>query len=220
MRLLAVTFIFLLGVSQNNLNAQNADCEQTLNLASAEFEAGRFYELPTILKPCLEKGFSKEQKIRAFLLLTQSYLIVDNPTAAEDSYLQLLKADPEYVANPTRDPIDVYYLSKKFTTTAIFTPHFQAGANTSLPRTIHSLNTTSAIDQLSKDKTYKIGFQVGGDVDWNINERWSLSLGAGYSRKSFKTEFNDNNQGYRSSFTEKQDWIDVPLLLKYSLDSG
>jgi opacity protein-like surface antigen len=220
MRLPAMIFIFLLGVSQSNkLNAQNT-CEQTLNLASAEFEAGRFYELPAILKSCLEKGFSREQKIRAYLLLTQSYLIVDNPNAAEESYLQLLKADPEYVANPTRDPIDVYYLSKKFTTTAIFTPHFQAGANTSLPRTIHSLNTTSAVDKLSIDRIYKVGFQIGADVDWNIDERWSLSLGAGYSRKSFKSEVNDNNQGYRSTFTEKQDWIDIPLLLKYSLDSG
>jgi len=220
MRHLVIIFILLLGVSRSNLNAQNADCEQVLSYASAEFEAGRFYGLPIILKPCLDRGFSKEQKVRAYLLLTQSYLILDNPTAAEESYLQLLKADPEYVANPARDPIDVYYLSKKFTSTAIFTPHFQAGANASLPRTIHSLNTVSAVNQLSKDQIFKVGFQAGADVDWNIDERWSLSLGAGYSRKSFKTNFNDNNQGYRSSFTEKQDWIDIPLLLKYSLDSG
>jgi len=220
MRHLAMIFILLLGVSRSNLKAQNNECEQTLSFASAEFEAGRFYGLPGILKSCLEKGFSKEQKIRAYLLLTQSYLILDDPAAAENSYLELLKADPEYLATPLHDPIDVYYLSKKFTSTAIFTPHFHAGANTSWPRTIHSLSTTSAIDQLSKDKINKIGFQAGADVDWNIDERWSLSLGAGYSRKSFKSDLNDNNQGYRSTFTETQDWIDIPLLLKYSLDSG
>ncbi len=220
MRHLAMFFFLLLGVSQSSLIAQNTDCEQTLSLAAAEFDAGRFYGLPDLLKSCLKNGFSTEQKIRAYLLLTQAYLILDDPTAAENSYLQLLKADPEFVANPTRDPIDVYYLSKKFTTTAIFTPHFHAGANTSLPRTIHSLNTTSAVDQLSSNKTFKIGFQIGGDVDWNINERWSISLGAGYSRKSFRSDFTDNNQGYKGSFTEKQDWIDIPLLVKYSLDSG
>jgi len=220
MRLLAMIFIFLLGVSRSSLNAQNTDCEQTLSLASAEFEAGRFYGLPNILKSCLEKGFSKEQKVRAYLVLTQNYLILDDSSGAEESYLQLLNADPEYIANPSRDPIDVYYLSKKFTSTAIFTPHFHAGANTSLPRIIHDLSTTSAVDKLSKDQVYKIGFQAGADLDWNIDERWSLSLGAGYSRKSFQLNFNDNSQGYRSSFKENQDWIDVPLLLKYSLDSG
>src|ERR1051325_7143028 len=112
-----------------NLFGQDQGCEQTLNQATAEFDAGRFYSLPSILKPCLDKGFSKEQKVRAYLLLTQSYLILNDPIAAENSYLQLLVADPEYVANPVRDPVDVYYLSKKFTTTPVFTPSFFGGAN-------------------------------------------------------------------------------------------
>jgi opacity protein-like surface antigen len=221
MRHLAMIFIFLLGVSRSNLNAQNDNCEQTLSLAAAEFEAGRFYGLPDMLKSCLKSGFSTEQKIRAYLLLTQAYLILDNPTEAEKSYLQLLKADPEYVANPVRDPIDVYYLSKKFTTTAIFTPYFRMGVNTSLPRTIYSLGTSSAVDSLSKNKTYKIGFQIGGGVDWNIDDHWSLALGLSYSKKNFKSSFFDNSAGYQGTFTEKQDWFDIPLYLKYSFrDSG
>src|SRR5258706_11479522 len=167
MRKRVLLFVFLLCVLGSRLNAQDSGCEQTLNRASVEFEAGRFFDLPAILKPCLDNGFSKEQKIRAYLLLTQAYLVLDNPTAAENSYLQLLKANPEYVANPAHDPIDVYYLSKKFTSTAIFTPHFRFGVNTSLPRTIYSLGTTSTIDSLSKNKTYKVGFQIGGEIDWN-----------------------------------------------------
>src|SRR6266699_3655126 len=107
MRKRVLLFIFLLSVLVSRLKAQDSGCEQTLNRASAEFEAGRFFDLPSILKGCLEKGFSKEQKIRAYLLLTQAYLVLDNPAAAENSYLQLLKADPEFVANPSRDPIDV-----------------------------------------------------------------------------------------------------------------
>src|SRR5258706_138360 len=220
MRKRVLLFVFLLCVLGSRLNAQDSGCEQTLNRASVEFEAGRFFDLPAILKPCLDNGFSKEQKIRAYLLLTQAYLVLDNPTAAENSYLQLLKADPEYVANPVRDPIDVYYLSKKFTSTAIFTPHFRAGVNTSLPRTIHDLNTSSAVGQLSQDKMYKIGFQIGGGVDWNIDERWSISLGIGYSKKSFKTTLYDANAGSKGTFTEKQDWLDIPLFVKYASDSG
>lgn len=221
MRHLAMIFILLLGVLRGGLNAQNADCEQTLSFAAAEFEAGRFYGLPEILKSCLKSGFSTEQKIRAYLLLTQTYLILDDPTAAENSYLQLLKANPEFVANPVRDPIDVYYLSKKFTSTAIFTPHFRIGVNTSLPRTIYSLGTSSTPDSLSNNKTYKIGFQIGGGIDWNIDDRWSLCLGVSYSKKNFKSSFFDNNAGYQGTFTEKQDWFDIPLYLKYSfIDSG
>jgi len=221
MRHLVLIIIFFFTVAPSSLTAQKIDCEQTLNLAAAEFEAGRFVGLPDLLKSCLKSGFSTEQKVRAYLLLTQAYLILDDPTAAENSYLQLLKADPEFVANPTRHPIDVYYLSKKFTSTAIFTPHFRIGVNTSLPRAIYSLGTSSAVDSLTKNNTYKVGFQIGGGLDWNIDDRWSLCLGFGYSKKNFKSSFYDKNQEYRGTFTEKQDWFDIPLYLKYAFrDSG
>lgn len=217
-RFLLLLFLWL-GFSTHFLVAQT-DCEQTLNLASAEFDAGRFYGLPKILKDCLEKGFSKEQKIRAYLLLTQAYLVLDDPISAENSYLLLLKADPEFVANPFRDPIDVYYLSKKFTATPIFTPYFKAGVNVSQPRTIYSLNTSSATDQLSDKKFYKIGFQIGGGVDWNLSNKWSVSLGLNFANKSLKTILTDNHSGYIGTFTEKQNWLDLPLFVKYSFDSG
>lgn len=214
-RILPFTLFFLSSVF---LWGQNLECEQTLNQASAEFEAGHFYSISGILKSCLDNGFSREQKVRAYLLLTQTYLVLNDQAAAEKSYLELLKADPEYMANPARDPIDVYYLSKKFTTTAVFTPNFLVGVNTSFPRTIYSLNTSSS--PTSTNKIFKIGYQVRAAVDWNIDERWSLNVGLGYSKKSFKTIINDADAGTVRTFTEKEDWIDLPVLVKYSKDSG
>ena len=80
-RILLVVFLCA-SLSVSCLVAQNIDCEQTLNAASVEFDAGRFYGLPTLLKQCLDNGFSKEQKVRAYLLLTQAYLVLDDPIAA------------------------------------------------------------------------------------------------------------------------------------------
>jgi len=213
--------ILLLSVSLSApIFSQNADCEQTLNLAAAEFEAGRFYGLPSILKSCLEKGFSQEQKVRAYLLLTQVYLILDDPLAAEGSYLKLLQADPEYVANPAHDPIDVYYLSKKFTATPILTPHFQLGLNTSLQRVIYDNNTSSTPNQVATSKIFKLGYQLGGGLDWNITNRWSIGVGAAFSNKNFKTIVDDKNLYNRLTAVEKQSWFDFPVMLKYSADSG
>lgn len=208
----------LFAMTAVNLFGQDQDCEQTLNHATAEFEAGRFYSLPSILKPCLDRGFSKEQKVRAYLLLTQSYLVLNDPIAAENSYLQLLEADPEYVANPVRDPVDVYYLSKKFTTTPLFTPSFFAGANLTFPRVIYSSNTNATPTQA--DVKYKIGYQLGGTIDWNLNERWSICVGARYALKLFRTDYDNTNAGDLKSFTEKQNWVDVPLYVKYTKDTG
>ncbi|MBI1769317.1 MAG: PorT family protein [Bacteroidetes bacterium] len=212
-----ISFLFLVLLSTAGLS-QSADCEQTLNQASAEFDAGRFYNLPGILKPCLDNGFSKEQKVRSYLLLTQSYLILNDPIAAENSYLQLLTADPEFVTNPSRDPVDVYYLSKKFTTTPVFTPSFRAGINTSLPRTIYSINTIAS--PTNDENVYKIGYQLGGALDWNLNERWSICFGLGYSRRLFKVNLSNADAGMKNTFIEKQDWIDIPVFVKYSDDSG
>ncbi len=215
-----VRFILLISLASFARAAlsQGKDCEQILNQATVEYEAGRFYSLPGILKPCLDNGFSKEQKVRAYLLLTQSYLVLNDPIAAENSYLLLLKADPEYVANPTRDPIDVYYLSKKFITTPLFTPYLRVGMNTSLPRIIYSVSTSPM--QSKSENAYKPGYQIGAGIDWNINERWSIGLGFGYARKSFKTTNDNTGAGVNTIFTEKQDWIDIPLFVKYSKDSG
>ncbi len=215
-----LALLFILGAIFFSADHAFAQCEETLNLASAEFDAGRFVGLPAILKPCLDNGFSQEQKVRAYLLLTQAYLILDDPKSAENSYLQLLKADPEYIANPVRDPVDVYYLSKKFTSTPIFTPHARLGFNTSLPRSIYNINTSSVPDQLSTKNGFKLGYQIGGGIDWNINERWSLCTGVAYAAKTFKMILNDNNAGSLLTVTEKESWFDIPLYLKYQVDSG
>jgi hypothetical protein len=140
--------LIIITLSSTALKAQNTqpaatDCEQILIQADDEFNAGRYYGIPSLLQNCLDKGnFSNEQQVRAYLLLAQAYLILDDPIAADDSYLKLLKADPEFEASMSQHPIDIYYLSKKFIATPIFTPHVRIGLNTSLPRTIYDINTS------------------------------------------------------------------------------
>lgn len=218
-------FVLFFSVSlYGQSNSKDIDCEQILIQADDEFNAGRFYGIPALLKPCLDKNdFTNEQRVRAYLILTQAYLILDDPIAADDSYLKLLKADPEYVANPGRDPIDVYYLSKKFTSTPVFTPHLRIGLNTSLVRTIYEINTSG----LPVDRKYipRVGMQVGGGVDWNINNHWSICVEGNYSYKTIKQErkgyFSANDQpSDNQSILEKQNWIDIPMYVKYADDSG
>jgi hypothetical protein len=215
-----VLFLFVVvSFTSRSLFAQEF-CEQTLTTATAEFEAGRFYGLPAILQKCLENGFSKEQKVRAYLLLTQAYLVLDDPKSAEKSYLELLRADPEYIANPVRDPVDVYYLSKKFTSTPIFTPTFRLGTNTSIPRTIYNTTPSSLPDKFSNSNVLKLGYQLEADLDVNVSKKFSLCFGLAYSKKVFQTNQSDANAGSINKFTEKQDWYDIPVFLKYAKDTG
>jgi hypothetical protein len=216
-RILLLVFYFSFSLSTSIL-AQDLNCEQTLVLADDEFREGRFYGIPSMLKPCLDGGFTNEQRVRAYLILVQTYLILDDPIAADDSYLKLLRADPEYVANPARDPIDVYYLSRKFTSTPIFTPHVRIGLNTSRPRVIEEVTTSGT--PIDRREILKVGFQFGVGVDWNINNNWSLCAEGNFTNKAFKRESKAYSQNDVQEMLERHGGFDIPIYVKYSVDSG
>lgn len=213
-------FLFVILTSWASFSyAQDVDLEAILIQADSEFNAGRYYGLPALLKPVVESSkATHEQKVRAYLLLTQAYLILDDPIAADDSYLKLLKQDPEYVANPARDPIDVYYLSKKFTATPIFTPHGHVGFNTSFVHIIHNINTSGS--PVDTKNLLRLGVQGGAGIDWNINSNWSIGGEANYSFKAFAQRekiYFDRDEGL---YVERQNWVDFPFYLKFATDSG
>jgi len=215
-RLLAgLFFIGFLG----SAGAQSNECEQSLSQATEEFNAGHFYGIPSLLRSCIDRNeLTNEQRVRAYLLLCQAYLIIDDPIAAEDSYLKLLKADPEYVATYEKDPVDIVYLSKKFTSTPVFTPHIRIGGNTSVYRTILDINTQDAPDKVRH--ILKPGFQFGAGLDWNINDKVSLCTNVIVSYKGFKTIRSQIDHDDVQTVTEKQFWLDLPVFLKYSVNEG
>lgn len=214
--------LFLIGSITNGVFAQTdsiankkaiTDCEATLAVATGEFNAGRFFSLPSILKSCLEKGFTNEQKIRAYILLCQVYLINDSPEEAEASYLKLLQTNPEYIATPEIDPIDVVYLSKKFTTRPVFTPHLRFGANASVISKIHENST----DSKPTESNYylKPGITLGGGLDWNMSDRISLGSEISFSTRKFSKSVRSIFDNDRSDNLISLFWLDLPLYLKF-----
>lgn len=194
--------------------AQSNSCEEQLNAAAAEFDAGRFYGIPAMLKPCIDKGFTREQRQRAFLLLTQAYLLLDDPIGADNSYLEVLRANPEFLADPARDQIDVVYLSKRFTAAPVFSWSGKFGGNFAPVRVISTINS-SGEQGVKNDYNLRIGFQVGGGLDWHISEQLAVTAELNYAFTSYKKEqvkFNDDLE----EFIDKQNWLSVPLGVKYT----
>lgn len=198
-----------------SLRAQGT-CEEQLNAAASEFDAGRFYGIPAMLKPCIDKGFTREQRQRAYLLLTQTYLLLEDPIAAEDSYLKVLQANPEYETSPDNDPIDVVYLSRKFTADPIFSVFFRAGGNTSVVRVIHTVNPTAGLIPLQTKYTLRPGFQAAAGLEWHINNRISLNGEGSLSFTSYKKNQFNRFERDELEFIDRQTWFTVPVFLKYS----
>jgi hypothetical protein len=210
--------IAIVGLLNQRVYSQE-NCEQSLKQATDEFEAGRFYSLPTLLKDCLDRGFTKEQRFRAYYLLTQSYLVLDNQISAEDSYLKLLRINPEFIPNEKDDPIDLVYLSRKFTSRPRFTPHYKFGANVSFPRSIYEVSTFSS-PSTTTENSLRIAFQVGAGLDWNIHDNWSLGLEAVLSNRSFSSTSTRIAMDDNLEVIEYGTYADIPLYLKYSHGSG
>jgi hypothetical protein len=215
--IIALTLI----INAHILCAQD-DCEQTLTNALDEFNAGHFYGLSAILKPCIDNGFTLEQQQRAYLLLTQTYLLIDDPIAAEDSYLKLLRANPEFVTDESRDPIDVVYLSKKFTASPIFSLYGRVGGNISMARVIHDIDLFDGANGQNLKEEYKLspGFQLNLGAEWHYRNNLSVTIGAQYMYASYRHTTTGIFGRDVLDFHDKLSWLNIPLTIKYSSNKG
>lgn len=216
-----VIFVLLLLLWKGAAFGQSA-CELTLTRAQEEFDAGRFHGVPALLQECLDKNQNREWEQRAYLLLSETYLLLEDPVKADESYLRVLQANPEFVTDETRDPIDLVYLSKKFTATPIISLTARVGLNTSFIRVIHNVTMPEQdpafAKQVKEDYTLNFGWQAALGAEYHYKPAISVAGEVSYQFTSFTHKsinvFKTGN--YRQDFTDRQTWISVPVLLKYT----
>ena len=210
--------VFVFSLSVVLVATAQEDCELTLTEATDEFQAGHFSNIPSILSKCIDK-FSNEQQQRANLLLTQTYLLLDDPIGAKNSYLAVLKANPEFVADPSIHPVDVVYLSKKFTAAPIFSWFVKAGVNASPIRVIHDID---AYGQQSVKEQYimKAGYHVYGGGDLLIREPISIRGEIGYAFYTYDHKTTNYFQNDTKTFRENMGWLSAPISVMYSKNIG
>jgi hypothetical protein len=218
--LTAVLVLLVLVGPVRALAQGDTDCLTTLSHAESEFAAGRFYGIPALLEDCLKGNrFSNEEKVRVNMLLTQVYLLSDNPSSADGAYLNLLTANPEFVPSDL-DPIDVIYLSKKFTSRPIFTPHLKLGGNVTTQSVIREQNVITTPDSTRMNNKALVGWTVGGGLEWNITDNLGIGVEGLLSQKRFRTDFDHLFQHDDGKSEERQLWLDVPLYVRYGWHRG
>lgn len=201
--------------------AQTLDCEQTIALATEEFNAGHFYAVPSILSQCIN-SFNRDQRQRAHLLLTQTYLLLDDPIGAKNSYLEVLAANPEFVPDEQLHAIDLVYLSKRFTATPKFSWFVSAGSNVSPMRLIRDLYTAKGTTRYS----LRPGYHFGGGGEYSYDDHIRLRVEVNYMYTSYKSEVSNYFKPEEASiadiktFTDRQNWISLPVYVCYSDNVG
>ena len=214
-KLYQVIFVSVMLISACG-RAQTIDCEQTLALATEEFNAGHFYNVPSVLNECL-RSFNRDQRQRAFLLLTQTYLLLDDPIGAQRSYLEILWANPEFVPDEQLHAIDIVYLSKRFTATPKFSWFVGAGSNVSPVRVIHDLDIGA-----DDEESYSLrpGYTVGLGAEYSYNDNLKVRLEANFFQTAYRTKASQIFEWDRKTVIDRQTWVNLPAYLCYSDNIG
>ncbi|MEO1050102.1 MAG: porin family protein [Bacteroidota bacterium] len=205
-------------------------CTQTLRTARNTYEQGRLHELPDILASCLRNGFTTEEKVEAYKLLTLAYIYLDEPDKADESMLSLLRTNPEFAINEAVDPAEFINLYRTFRTNPIFSvggvigPNL-TGVNLTEANSTNDLNGNAG--NLPGSYDLNVAAHIGLAFDFTLTDKLSFAPELHYSIQSFKFS-NDaittiiNTDGTvipftNNQLTEIQNRVELPLMLRYTI---
>lgn len=208
-------------------------CTQNLRKAEKKFEGGQLTEVPEIVSYCLlNKEFSSEEMLKAYKLLTITYLYLDDSLNAEISFYNLLKEFPDFVLNESVEPAELVNLFHTYRTLPLYSFGLQAGTNFTLisPVSLYGIDNTG---QRTENYQPLLGYHAGFRFEVPISKRIFITTGSSFnmlryrnirslSTTSWKNE-NENDPSYnfaQVNFSENQSWINIPLTIGASLGNN
>ena len=210
-------FLLTAGAAVTTTFGQSTSCTQTLRLAQSVYDQGRLQELREIVQACLLNGFTKQEKVEAYKLLTLAYIYQEEPELADESMLNLLHTDPYFEINETADPAEFVALYRTFRTYPIYRAGIKLGVNLSFP---NIKERVIAVEGASISYSSKIEFQFGAAFEVPLTSRIILAPELNFQLKSFYYDLDKPLSGDLENSTEgpeKQTWISLPVLVQYDL---
>ncbi len=198
----------------SKVKAQNT-CSQTLVKAQFAYYEGRAEEVSPMLEECLKDGFTAEEKLQAYRLLTLSYLYLNELGNAERVMLSFLHLNPTYSINEAVDPAEFINLYKQFRTWPVYLTGVKAGLNSSSvnilqPYSLDNIHTTQALYASA------FSYQTGASLEVPIKKGFSAMAELYLSGKKY-TYTNDFFGYLKLQLTESQNRVDIPLLVNYTI---
>lgn len=197
-------------------------CGQVLRLAQSTYDQGRLHEIPEILSVCLkntgEGGFSKQERVNALRILTNTYIYLEEPGKADSTMLMLLETDHYFEYNNAVDPAEFIALYKTFRAQEIYRLGVKVGSNITQPNVV----AYNPVSDGSNSYAYDFGFNasISGEIPLALmNNSITLNPELGMMLRSFSYSGNlKDYSGETASETigkEKQTWISMPITVQY-----
>ena len=194
-----------------NANSQT-NCSQVLVDAQNLFDDGRINEIPTFMESCLVSGFTKEEKIEAYKLLSMVYTFLDEDENADQSVLNLLKLDKEYTINPELDPAEFIEVFNTFRTYPIFRVGIKAGTNSNIFRVFETYEVHNGTNAGTYTSLNNMHFGLAVEVP--IKDKFEVVPEAYYMMRSYDFEEDLGEMGI-TTLKEQQTWLLAPVHFRY-----
>lgn len=201
---------------------QATSCAQTLRLARSTYEQGRLHELESILGPCLSSGFTTEEQVEAYKLLTLTYIYLEEPKKADETMRKVLETDHFFQINPEIDPAEFVALYKTFRTEPLYSLGLKFGPSLVMPVVV--TNYYTAVDAAgSGEYSPGIGIQAGAMFEMKIYKKFSIAPELMFASRQFSKEnslfASDslNEVGGKTEAVYKQTWIDLNAIVQYEI---
>lgn len=190
------------------------NCAMTLKKAENLFDNGRIDDIPSMLQACLQDGFDKSQKIRAYELIIQCYITEDERAKADEYMLKLLKLDPNYQSEKNVVSTDFSSLINTMEAEPFFTFGIRGGINISQISVIEEYGLHN-IDSVSGKYSSGAGFQVGLQLSKSIIKNLEFGIDPMFVQHSYNYNLNSAFAFCNIAYTEKVTSIDVPCYFVY-----
>ena len=201
--------------------AQQEDCAFKLREAQQLYNAGRIENVPEMLQPCIEKGFTQEERLSAFKLIILCQIYDDDLEKAHEGMLSFLKRYPEYELSPT-DPDEFRFIFEQYRTR----PVLDLGAFVGVNRSHGMISQPYSPFNLNKEKPKYtadgFAFQAGALINFYASSRIQISLEPMYSQANFQLEYeNSSLEGFGElDHFERQTYLYIPLSGTYEFVIG
>lgn len=193
-------FLFLLLIPTWVLGQD--ECDNPINEASKQFEAGRLNETISILESCIDNKNTNEEKIAAYHLLAMSYLSLNETDRAEEYVIKLLNLKPNYQKYPNIDPPEFSRLVNDFEIFPKLSVGIHLGVNRNAVRIKKSFSAYS-----SPQRYYPLtGNSLGILFDYNASENIEI-LGSALFEVMGVKHVVDNAGGREQSYEEQLKFI-------------
>ncbi|MEX0988024.1 MAG: outer membrane beta-barrel protein [Bacteroidales bacterium] len=204
-------------------------CAFILEEAQEMFGIGLIEAIPDKLAPCLESGFTKDEKLQAHKLIILAYLFDDNYEMADNAMLAFLSEFPSYEPVAT-DPRVFIALMETYDTKPVLMMGGSIGLNFTVPLVTGRVGTYNFQSYHGKyvpggagyhgsfrvDKVIRPGMVLSGELMF-ANNRFDFYLDGTSEITEFSGEITDFSQ---IEYYETQNSISLPISIRYQFREG